>query len=276
MSLGLNTMTLADQFGREAFSLLPQISAMGYPLVEVALFQPDDAAGELSAALQSAGLAACFCSSIQPGTFLTAPDPQARRQALDRLRAHVELAGSLGSPTLAGPLYLSGLAPSPATLAQRGAEWDLALEGLDRLAGAAQEVGVTLCVEPANRYKTTLINTVDQAMDFIDQLGRPNVKILFDTYHANIEEASLPDAIRRMGNRYLGEIHVCDNHKGAPGTGHIDFPAVAQALRDIGYTGHVIFESFVPQNKDNIWTPLAPSQLELARTAYRYLAQQFS
>lgn len=269
-------MTLADQFGRQDFSLLPAVAQLGYPLVEVAVFQPDYTARELSSALQRSGLEVCLCSSIQPGAFLTAPDPQARREALDRLRTHVELAGALGSPTLSGPLYMSGLAPSPATLAQREREWNLALEGLDQLAGWAQEAGVTLCVEPTNRYKTTLLNTVEQTIAFLDQLGRPNVKILFDTYHANIEEDSLPAAIRRMGARYLGEVHVCDNHKGAPGTGHIDFVAVAQAFKDIGYTGNVIFESFVPQNKDNIWTPLAPSQLELAQTAYQFMARHFT
>lgn len=87
----------------------------------------------------------------------------------------------------------------------------------------------------------------------VDEIGLPNVKLLYDTYHANIEERSLTEAIGRMGTRYLGEIHLCENDKGAPGTGHIDFPAVAATLRQIGFDGFAVFESFPPFGKDNIW-----------------------
>jgi D-psicose/D-tagatose/L-ribulose 3-epimerase len=105
------------------------------------------------------------------------------------------------------------------------------------------ETGVTIAIEPLNRFETYFLNTAADAVRLCDEIDHPNVGILFDTFHANIEEKNVADALRTAAPR-LKHLHTCENDRGIPGSGHVDWPGVFEAIRDIGYDARLTIESF--------------------------------
>ncbi|NOZ73154.1 MAG: sugar phosphate isomerase/epimerase, partial [Chloroflexi bacterium] len=166
------------------------------------------------------------------------------------------------------------------TEAERARDTDLLVANLQKLAAYAADHGVILCIEPLNRFETSFINLAEQAITVVDQVDHPACQIMLDTFHMNIEEKSLGNAIRAAGPR-LKHVHACGNDRGAPGSGNIDWNDVAQALRDIDYDGPVVIESFTAKVKSiaraaAIWRPLAPSQDALAEQGLAFLKTLFA
>jgi D-psicose/D-tagatose/L-ribulose 3-epimerase len=157
---------------------------------------------------------------------------------------------------------------------------DLLVANLSELAAYAGDHGVVLCVEPLNRFETSFINLAEQAIEVVDRVDSPACKIMLDTFHMNIEEKSLGDAIRAVGDR-LQQLHACENDRGAPGSGNIPWSDVVQGLKDINYDGPVVIESFTAKVKSiaraaAIWRSLAPTQDALAQDGLAFLKQALS
>ena len=155
----------------------------------------------------------------------------------------------------------------------------LAVQGVQRAAEHARGAKVKLAVEPINRFETDLLNTVDQATDFLRRVGAENVGLLLDTFHMNIEERSIPDALRRAGDRVF-HFHACANDRGTPGKDHLPWPSIVAALREIGYPGSVVIEAFNPAIREiaravSLWRPLAASEDLLAQDGLNFLRQVF-
>jgi D-psicose/D-tagatose/L-ribulose 3-epimerase len=151
------------------------------------------------------------------------------------------------------------------------------VESLGRAGAHAAERGVTLAIEPLNRFETDLVNTVDQGVRLCDDIGADNVGLLLDTFHMNIEERHIGAAIRSAG-RHVRHVHTCENDRGAPGSGHIDFGEVFRALDAIGYDEDVVIESFTPEIVEiaravSLWRPLAPDGDTLASEGLRFLRE---
>ncbi len=130
-------------------------------------------------------------------------------------------------------------------------------------------------MEPLNRFETSFLNLTSQCVDVVDRVDSSACKILLDTFHMNIEEKSLGDAIRLAGNR-LGHFHACGNDRGAPSPGNIRWNEVVGALRDVGYDGPLVIESFTSQIKTiaraaAVWRPFETSQDELGRKGLEFL-----
>ncbi len=144
----------------------------------------------------------------------------------------------------------------------------------------AGERGVKLGIEPLNRFETSLLNTAEQTMEVVDRLDSPAAGVLLDTFHMNIEEKDQAAAIRLVGDK-LVHFHACGSDRGAPGADHIAWDAIAAALRDTGYTGPLVIESFTPDNQTiaraaAIWRPLAKSQDALAEEGLAFLLGKFA
>jgi D-psicose/D-tagatose/L-ribulose 3-epimerase len=136
-----------------------------------------------------------------------------------------------------------------------------------------------MCIEPLNRFETSFINLASQLAELLDRLDHPACQAMLDTFHMNIEEKSLGDAIRTLGPR-LRHVHSCENDRGAPGSGHVPWADVAEGLNDIGYDGPVVIESFSDQieaiaKAAAIWRPLAPTQDALAEDGLAFLQKTF-
>jgi sugar phosphate isomerase/epimerase len=172
---------------------------------------------------------------VEEGLSFTDPDEAVRRHAIERVKAHIDFARPLRAQVIIG--LIRGRA-------QEGISREQTMDWLvDALAECAQYAApdVRLVVEPINRYETNLVNTVAEGLELIQAVGAHHVGLLFDTFHANIEEVSIEGAIRLAG-RNLFHVHVADSNRWYPGAGHIDFASVIAALREIGYEGYLSLE----------------------------------
>ena len=203
-----------------------------------------------------------------PTRDLTHEDPKYRQESLDYMTQGFVLCQAAGATIFPGPMYSSVGKRRQISADQKKKEWDLAVAGIRKAAKRAADHGVTLGIEPLNRFETDLINTAEQVMRLISDIGEKNVGAHLDTFHMNIEEKDSGAAIRLAGDR-LVHFHACENDRGAPGSGrNIDWDNVAQALKDVKYNGNAVIESFTPAcsiaGAAAIWRPLAKSQDALA------------
>jgi sugar phosphate isomerase/epimerase len=175
-----------------------------------------------------------------PGMSITADDAQIRSSTMDHARSAIDLAHDLGAAFV---VFGAGFARSiPAGMAHPVGSARV-VDALGAMAAHAETRGVTVCFEGLNRYETNIGRTLAECSSFVDKVKSSALKVLGDTFQMNIEEMSLAGAIEAAGAR-LAHFHLADSHRMAPGDGHVDFPAVLNALKKIGYQGFVSFEFF--------------------------------
>jgi sugar phosphate isomerase/epimerase len=223
----------------EAFALAAQL---GYHGVEIHLRRPDDvdraAIEQLMEryGLEVPTLGTGMAAGMDGLTFADL-DPAVRQRAIERINEHIALAAELGSAVTIGLIW-GRVTTDPARRTERIA---FATDCLARCCLSAQSAGVTLLLEAINRYESDYPVTLDQAIEVIDAIGAPNLLMLADTYHMNIEEVDMAASLRKA-RLYLGHIHLCDNNRQAPGHGHMDLRYLVQTLQDIRYQGYLSFE----------------------------------
>ena len=280
MRIGASTFIWVSPFSSDTLDLIDKVKAFGFDLIEICVEDPDTIdTAVIGRALKRAGLGVTVCGAFGPNRDMSSDDPAVRQR--DRLqsplrghRGGTRQRGGRGSDVSAvGNTRL--LAPS-----ERRRQWDLAVDSVSQVADHAAERGVRLAVEPLNRFETDLINTVDQGLELLSDIGRENVGFLLDTFHMNIEEKNIPDAIRRAG-KHIFEFHSCSNDRGTPGEDHLPWSEIAAALRGVEYEGPIVIEAFTPQIQEiakavSLWRPLARSQDVLAQDGLRHLRQVFS
>jgi sugar phosphate isomerase/epimerase len=215
------------------------LAELGYDAVELGAELPLAEASRARALIEGAGLAvSSICPSFTPERDLAHPDAGVRENAVHYLREVTDLANAVGAPVIiAAPTAFLRTRP----VASESEEWDLAVESIRDAGDYAASVRVDLAIESWNRYGTFLLNRLEQAARLWRETGLANGGILADTYHMNIEERSLPEAIRATGP-LIKHFHLSDSNRAAPGLGHVDFAAVLQALLDIDYPGYLAFE----------------------------------
>lgn len=277
MNFGVNTWVwVAPLTTAAAERLVPLVAEMGFDWIEFPVEEPNGfdyaRAGELA---QAHGLGVSVAAAMGPERDLIHPDATIRANGMAFVHHAIDAAHTLGATNVIGPLYAAVGRTWQATLAERARDVALLGEQLSRLADDAGDKGVTLCLEPLNRFETSFLNLAEQGVEIVERVNHPACQLMLDTFHMNIEEKSLGDAIRLVGPR-LRHFHACENDRGAPGSGHLQWHAVAQALRDIHYDGPVVIESFTDQVQSiaraaAIWRPLAPSQDALASDGLRFL-----
>jgi sugar phosphate isomerase/epimerase len=232
---------------------------LGYDGVELALLHPGQIdAGRLEKLLEESGLEIPMISSGQVfaegGLCFTSPDKTIRDRAISRIKGLIDIAQRFRSMVnigrVRGPL-------DPGT-PRRVAE-DRFLDALNEVARYAEPKGVDIALEPVNRYEINFINRVEEAVEIIERLGRPNVKVMPDVFHMNIEDRSIEGSLAAH-KAYIGYIHFADSNRLAPGMGHLNFPNIVSVLKSVGYSGYVTAE-ILPH----------PTPDEAAAQAARYL-----
>ena len=182
-------------------------------------------------------------SYYNEGISLSHPDPKVREKAVERVGAFVDFASMLGAKVIIGGIRgKTGQGPPTEE------EWRRFLRALEECVRLAERRRVTLLLEPINRYETNLVNTIKEAKEVISQIGSERLKILPDTFHMNIEEASMEGSLIEAGG-LLGGLHVADSNRLAPGWGHIDFHSIGRALREVGFREFICAE-VLPQPDD--------------------------
>lgn len=247
--IGVISMFYARPFGREHFATLSRMKAAGADFVELLVPEPGEIdLDETRRALDAAGLGVVLAARVNLARDLASPDPDAHEAGVAYLGTCVETAAALGATIVGGPLYgaplvFAGRPPAPVAEDERRQRIEQVVSGFRRAGARAEAAGVRLAVEPLNRFETDVANTTRHAIDLVDAVGSPAVGIMLDTFHMNMEEADLPGAIRRAGPRMV-HFQANENHRGFVGSGHIDWPGIARALRDVGYDGPITLEPF--------------------------------
>ena len=279
MQIGVNTWVWTSPLTTaELEKLAPKVKEMGFDWIEVPLEGLDDLDHKRGAEMiKEYGLGVSACAAMGPDRDLIHSDKAIRDNGMAYLKGAIQATHDLGGTNLVGPLYSAVGRTWQSTPQERERDTDTLVENLSELANYAADFEVILCVEPLNRFETSFINLAEQAIPIIDRVDHPNCQMMLDTFHMNIEEKSLGDAIRAVGPR-LRHVHACENDRGAPGTGNIPWEEIAKGLNDIHYDGPVVIESFTAKVKSiaraaAIWRALAPSQDALAEDGLKFLRQ---
>lgn len=276
-ALGVNTWVWVSPLDDARLTeIAARAKQIGYDLLELPVENPGDwDAHRALDTLSSLGMSSRIVGAMGEGRDLL--DDWSRAATQDYLRHCIDQAEILGSPTVAGPFTARTGRVWRMSPEERRATITALREALKPVAEYAVDRGVTLAIEPLNRYETSLINTVDQALDALDPLLGNGVGLALDSYHLNIEEKRPADAIVAAAE-HLCVMQVCGNDRGAVGADHIDWSGTLDALDTAGYAGPLTLESFTGDNDTiataaSIWRPLADTQDELARLTYDYLTE---
>jgi len=279
VKFGVNALIWTANFTRENLPLLPEIKHHGFDGIEVPLFSlVDFCTTDIRRGVEQNGLECTACSVIPQGLSVISGDVSTRQKARAYLEDCIKAAADAGAKMLAGPLY-SPVGYLPGRRRTKD-EWTRAVECYQSLGPVLTRHDVSLAIEPLNRFETYFLNTAADAAELCDQVNHPNVGILFDTFHANIEEKNIGQAYRRVG-RHLKHVHTCENDRGTPGTGHVEWSEVFAALRDMDYDGWLTIESFGCAMGEisaaaSIWRDLAPTPESIAFEGIDFLKQQMA
>ena len=250
--------------------MIREASRHSLDVIEIALLAPETIDVEHSRSVLAAHGIAPTCSLGLPEA-VTAPLYPDKAEAF--LMRALEVAHALGSNTLSGVTYatIGYISGSPPT----EQEYANIARALRPVARRAAEHGMTLGLEPCNRYETHLVNTAEQAVRLIERIGEPNVTIHLDTYHMNIEEKGFAHGIRSAGE-HLRYIHLSESDRGVPGSGTVDWDATFAALAETGFAGDMVIESFVTLPPEiaralSVWRPVADSAEQVLEEGVPFL-----
>lgn len=282
MKFGVNTFVWVSPSTTEAIvNLVPKVKSMGFDIIEIACENPELLdINTIKNEVAENRLSAIICGVFGDDRNICSDDPDIRENARNYLQWLVDSAAEIGSGVIGGPMYSSVGKTHLEDNDARKEEWDLSVSEIRKIADYAGDKGVKLAIEPLNRFETDMINIVSQGIDFIIDVGRDNVGFHLDTFHMHLEEKSSPDAIRLAGDKIF-HFHACENDRGVPGTGQVNWLEIAQALKGTNYQGPVVIESFTPQVKEiaravSIWREIAPSQDAIAQQGLQFLKPLFA
>jgi len=276
---GMNLMLWADDMRDELLPVLESLRRMGYDGVEVPVFDLQPAKWTAwGKRLDDLGLERTANHVIAPEFDPVSPDPAVQRRAYEHMERVVDCCQAVGATVLAGPHQVA-----LGVFTGRGAtdeEWARSVAHIRRVAEYAAPAGVLLTEEVVNRFELYHLNTMAQAIRFVDDVGHPNCRIHLDTFHANIEEKRPGDSIRAAGSR-IGYVHISENDRGVPGSGHVAWDATFDALVAIGYDGWLTVESFgdaLPNlaAATKIWRPLFDSQEQVASEGLAFMKRMMA
>lgn len=253
-----------------------RIAAWGFDTIELPIEDPDDwDPGRAASLLAGLGLRATTCAVMTPARDLTTADREVRANTIAYLFACVDVAAAAGATVVAGPMYAPVGRTWRMAHAERGIVVRRIADALTVVAEHAAARGIQLALEPLNRYETSVVNTVDQALEIVDLVDSPWVGICLDTFHLNIEEKDPAAAARAAGAR-IAHVQACGTDRGTPGHDRFDWVAFVDALDAAGYAGPLCIESFTADNASlaraaSIWRDLAPSADALAIDGLAFL-----
>ena len=280
MRFGINTFLFFSPFTTRSTAWFKRFKQWGFDSVELPIEDPSHMdAARVKAELDRHGLVCgSLCAVTAAGRDLRGT-PREQKIGMDYFRALIDQMVILDCPSLIGPVYSVVGRAEAVPPSEHRQQWKTVVRNLKTLTRYAEDRGKQICLEPLNRFETDFINTCDQALQMIEDVGSPALKVLLDTFHMNIEEKNPAAAIRKAGQR-LGHFHACGCDRGTPGHDHIDWPAIAQALKDIHYQGDIVIESFTTDVKviaraASIWRQIEPSQEEIALKGLKLLRKLF-
>lgn len=275
MKLGVNLLCAGGLIGEDHLDLCRMAAQDGYDGVEIPVLEgTPDHYGWLARQLDALGLQrTCTAIIPDPDADPTSADAQVRARGLAHLDWILDCADALGAQVIGGPFHapighFTGSGPTRD-------EWQRGAEAHHRMAETAAARGMRLALEPLNRFETHFLNTADQAARYCTMVDHPAFGIMYDTFHAHIEEKDQPAAIARLAGQ-INVLHVSENDRGTPGRGQIDFDAVFSGVKATGFDGWVVMEAFgagVPEiaAATRIWRPMFETHQQLFRDSAGFI-----
>lgn len=282
MLFGASTFIWVSPFSTENVDLLTKVKTMGYDILEIAVEDTSiidwklikDIARDLDLKITISG-------AFGVERDISSTEPEYRKLGKQYIIDCIKIAENVGSPIFGGPVYSAVGKTRLVSDEQKKQERAWCVETLIEIGKIAADHGVIVGLEPLNRFETDMVNTVDQALSIVNEVASPNLKIVLDTFHSNIEEKDIPASIRKIGKEMLCHVQGNESDRGTPGTGHLEWEGISEALREIGYDGAVVIETFGQPSKELaraacIWRPLANSADELATEGLDFYKRMFS
>lgn len=278
MKIGINMLLWTGHVTHDQLPVLQALKQTGFDGVEVPVFDASDEGHyrRLGALLDDMGLERTAVAIIPDADHdPVSPDPARRQRAVDHLRRVVDCCAALGASVLAGPWYqplgqFTGERPSEA-------EFDRCAEVHRAILPQARAAGLACALEPLNRFEAYLLNTCAQAIDYCRRVDDPACGVLYDCFHAHIEEKDPVAALRALhGAGFLTHVHISENDRGTPGRGHAKIRETIAALKALGYDGWMTIEAFgrgVPElaAATRVWRDFFGDPAEVYTEGYRLI-----
>ena len=239
------------------------------PLMEIELIDPK----KIRERLEQVGIGVCTSTACSEANDITSEDEATVRRGLEYLTKCVRVTAEMGATCFTGVTY-SAIGRRIDSMPDE-CYWERAAKALKQVAKLAADLGVTVGIEPVNRYETFLVNTCDQALKLREMIDEPNIGIHLDAYHMNIEENDFYEPTRKVAP-CMCHYHLSESHRGTPGTGTVNWDEIYRALGEAKYSGLVGLESFsevsdAMRAATCIWRQLAPSSDVLLTEGLKYL-----
>jgi D-psicose/D-tagatose/L-ribulose 3-epimerase len=276
MKFSINTVLFVSPFTNADTRLFKEFKHWGFDAVELLVEEPAHISPALVKSELDANGLACgsVAAAINPGRDLRG-NAASQRNGVKYLCALIDQMVTLDARVLSGPVYSYVGRAEAYTAAEKQRHWQAVVKNLKVVTRYAAAHGKVVCIEPLNRFETDFLNTIEQGLKLIEDVGSLNLKLHLDTFHANIEEKHQGEAIRRAG-KHLGHIHACGADRGTPGNDHIDWKSIAAALKAIKYDGDIALESVtldVPRiaASAGIWRRMEKTRDEIAYNGLKFL-----
>lgn len=270
----MNMFVWTMSMDEELSTTLSFLKSNGFDFVEIPINDVNlDKWQQIGLQLANLKLSVQACTICGPEYSLISPDLAVRRAGVEYLKKVIDCASLAGATILMGPFYagFKVFTGKPAT----AEEWNWSVEGMREVAQYAQTKEIVLAIEYLNRFETYLLTCVDELVRYVEAVNHPYCQAAFDTFHANMEEKNMADAIRKVAP-YLVHVQISENDRSTPGQGHIDFDEVFETLQEVGYQGPIAIEAFGPNPPEmaaatHIFRPMFESPEQLAIDGLKFI-----
>jgi D-psicose/D-tagatose/L-ribulose 3-epimerase len=277
MQFGMNLLLWTDHLHDGLMPVLEQLKRIGYDGVEVPIFKPDEKLhAEWGKRLDDLGFRRTAVTIRTEADNPISADPKIRAAGVAASKQTLDSCQALGAESICGPFHsaiglFSGAGPTTD-------EWKWGVESMQRVAEHAQETGVMLAVEYLNRFETYFLTCAADTARFIKDVNHPSCGMMYDTFHANIEEKGIADAIRTAAPHTV-HVHISENDRGTPGEGHVAWEETFDTLHEVGYDGWMVVEAFglaLPEISaaTKIWRRMYRSEEQLATDALKFMKSE--
>ena len=274
MKYGMNMLLWTTDIDESHDPILEQLKQIGYDGVELPIFDMNvEKFGKLGAKLDGLGLERTAVTVCTGEENPISSDPGIRAAGLNRLKQAIDVCQAVGASKLCGPIHsalgeFSGQGPTED-------EWNYGKDTLGQAAEHAQQAGVTLVLEYLNRFECYFLNCAEDCSRFCREVDHPNLKMMYDTFHANIEEKDIAEAIKTCADQTV-HVHISENDRSTPGEGHVDWDTSFATLKEVNYDGWMVVEAFGLALPDlaaatKIWRRMFPSEEYLATKALEFM-----
>lgn len=278
MKIGMNMLLWTTSVDESYYPTLEYLKKTGYDGVEIPIGEaPSEDFQKIADMLASLELECTAVTSLFDDANPVSPDPAIRQEAVDQLKRRIDMAAIMGVQVIGGPFHsaFASFTGEPPTKEERKRSAAV----LRPVAEYAEQYGILLTPEALNRFECYLYNTLDDIAELIREVDHPNLRMIYDTHHAHIEEKNMREIILKH-RELIAHVHISENDRGTPGRGQVRWDEVFQTLHEIRYDGWLTIEAFSRNNPEfasgvNVWRNFQPTLEEIYVDGYSFIKRKW-